>query len=111
MYSIFVTINIKPENVEAFKEASLGDSQGSVRDEPGCFRFDILRDESVATRFYLYEVYRDVEAFEAHMETPHFKRWWETVERMLDDSSSVKMQTVFPSDVGWEKQKPGLLAW
>ena len=45
------------------------------------------------------------------METPHFKRWWETVERMLDDSSSVKMQTVFPSDVGWEKQKPGLLAW
>ena len=39
MHAIFVTINIKPGFREQFKEASLGDSQGSVRDEPGCFRF------------------------------------------------------------------------
>lgn len=112
MYAVFVTINVKPEHLDPFTDASFGDAQGSVRDEPGCFRFDILRDESVATRFYLYEVYRDVEAFEAHMETPHFKHWWETVERMFDgELSSVKMHTVFPSDAGWENQKPGLLAW
>ena len=59
MYSIFVTINIKPEHVEAFKAASLGDAQGSVRDEPGCFRFDINEDVDNASRFYLYEVYRN----------------------------------------------------
>ena len=46
MHAIFVTINIKPGFREQFKEASLGDSQGSVRDEPGCFRFDILEDKT-----------------------------------------------------------------
>ncbi len=112
MYSIFVTINVKLKNLKAFTEASFGDAQGSVRDEPGCFRFDILEDKSIPTRFYLYEVYRDEEAFQAHLETPHYKLWRETVGKMLDDGvESVKMHTVFPSDPGWEKQKSGLLHW
>ncbi len=51
MYSIFVTINVKPEHIEAFKKASLGDSKGSVRDEPGCFRFDIHQDKGISSRF------------------------------------------------------------
>ena len=70
MYSIFVTIDIQPEHVDAFIEASVGDAQGSTRDEPGCFRFDMHQDAENPARFYLYEVYRDVAAFEAHLETP-----------------------------------------
>ena len=38
MYALFVTIKIKPGYAEQFKEASLGDAQGSVRDEAGCGR-------------------------------------------------------------------------
>ena len=37
MYAIFVTVKIKAGFAEQFKQASLGDAQGSVRDEPGCF--------------------------------------------------------------------------
>ena len=112
MYAIFVTINVKPEHVEAFTQASFGDSQGSVRDEPGCFRFDINQDPEIPTRLYLYEVYRDEAAFQAHLEAPHFKKWLSTVETMFDgDRERVVMKTVFPSDEGWEAQKPGLLNW
>ena len=64
MFAIFVTINIKPEHVDAFIEASVGDAEGSTRDEPGCFRFDMLQDPETPTRFYLYEVYRDEAAFQ-----------------------------------------------
>ena len=112
MYAIFVTLDIKPDHVEDFIEASFGDAQGSVRDEPGCFRFDLLRDPEKATRFYLYEVYRDKAAFEAHLETPHFGKWKARVESMFDgEMQRIDMATVFPSDPGWEKQKPGLLDW
>ena len=45
MHSIFVTIRIKPGFAAQFTEASFGDAQGSVRDEPGCFRFDILKKQ------------------------------------------------------------------
>ena len=112
MNAIFVTINVKPEQLDAFTEASFADGQGSVRDEPGCFRFDILRDPGIPNRFYLYEIYRDDAAMDAHLQTPHFKTWMKTVEDMLDGAMEIlPMQTVFPSDAGWEKQKPGLVNW
>ena len=112
MFAIFVTIDIKPDCVEEFTEASFGDAQGSVRDEPGCFRFDILKDIENPNRFYLYEVYTDEAAFEAHQQTPHFNKWFSTVQEMLvGELQIVNMNTVFPSDEGWESQKPALLNW
>ena len=112
MISIFVTIQIKEGTVDAFTEASFGDAQGSVRDEPGCFRFDILQNQEDPNRFHLYEVYADAAALDAHREAPHYKKWRSTVESMFDgDISRVVMSTVFPSDEGWNKQKPNLLNW
>ena len=112
MISIFVTIQIKPGFADQFREASLGDSQGSVRDEPGCFRFDILQDDSDTDRFHLYEVYADQAAIDAHREAPHYKKWRETVQDWFDgEPQRVSMTTVFPSDDGWRKQKPTLLSW
>ena len=113
MHAIFVTINIKPGYREQFKEASLGDSQGSVRDEPGCFRFDILEDKTDPNKFYLYEVYENEEAhMVAHRNAPHYKKWRETVQDWFEgDTVAIPMNTVFPSDEGWKAQKPGLLNW
>jgi autoinducer 2-degrading protein len=112
MFSIFVTINVQAEHIEAFKEASLGDAHGSTRDEPGCFRFDINQDAEIPSRFYLYEVYQDEAAFQAHREQPHFLAWRERTAPWLDGELTKKvMSTVFPSADGWAKQKPGLLNW
>ena len=112
MLSIFVTIQIKPGFRERFMEASLGDSQGSVRDEPGCFRFDILQNDSDPNLFHLYEVYADQAAFDAHREAPHYKKWRSTVlDWFQGEPERVAMTTVFPSDEGWRKQKPHLLDW
>ena len=83
-----------------------------MRDEPGCFRFDILQNQEDPNRFHLYEVYADAAALDAHREAPHYKKWRSTVESMFDgDISRVVMNTVFPSDEGWNKQKPNLLNW
>ena len=57
MHALFVTIKIKPGFAEQFKEASLGDAQGSVRDEPGCVRFDMHQSNDDPNTFHLYEVY------------------------------------------------------
>jgi len=112
MYSIFVTIDVNEADMEAFMQASYGDAEGSVRDEPDCFRFDIHRDVSVQTRFYLYEVYADQAAFERHLETPHFLKWKAEVESMFANEPVIlPMATVFPSDSGWCSQKARLLDW
>ena len=112
MISIFVTIQIRDGFSDQFKEASFGDSQGSVRDEPGCFRFDILQNSEDPNRFHLYEVYEDELALEAHREAPHYKKWRSRVEDWFEgDISRVLMTTIFPSDKGWRDQKPHLLSW
>ena len=112
MISIFVTIQIKSAFNERFREASLGDAQGSVKDEPGCYRFDILQANTNLNRWYLYEVYSDEAALEAHRNAPHYKKWLETVQDWFDgEPQRIVMTTIFPSDDGWQRQKPHLLDW
>ena len=112
MFVLFVTLKIKEQRIEQFREASLGDSEGSVRDESRCFRFDILQNSEKAHTFHHYEVYQDKVAFEEHQKTKHFKKWFASVEPWLDSpATSAAMSTVFPSDKGWKRQKSSLLFW
>ena len=112
MIATFVTIQIKPGFRDRFVEAVFQDGQGAVRDEPGCFRFDVLQDDSDPNRLHLYEVYADQAALEAHREAPHYKKWVSTVADWFDgDRTRIQSTTLFPSDDGWMSQKPGLLSW
>ncbi len=110
MISIFVTVHIKPGHRDAFVEAVLDDARGSVGDEPGCFRFDVLQDESDPNCVHLYEVYQDQAALEAHRQAPHYLKWRSIVGDWFDgESQRVLSSTVFPAEEGWRKQKPTLV--
>jgi autoinducer 2-degrading protein len=69
-----VRIKVKPENVESFLK-KLQDNAQSARKEPGCRHFDVLVDPNDRTHMMLYEIYHDEKAFEAHQQTPHFKKY------------------------------------
>jgi len=60
----------------AFKDqyikGMLENAQESVNDEPVCLRFDVVQDANDENRIWLYEVYKDEAAFQAHTQTPHF---------------------------------------
>lgn len=75
MHAIFVTVKIKPDQRQRFLDVVEDDATSSVRDEPGCLEFQVLQDRADPDTFYLYEVYRDEEAAQAHRRTPHFGRW------------------------------------
>lgn len=67
---------IKPEEVENYKAATLENVRQSVL-EPGILRFEMLQDKEDPTHFSLFEIYRDLEARQSHLETAHFKAWRE----------------------------------
>ena len=73
-FVLVVNIRIKPENVEAFM-SRLAENARNARKEPGCRQFDVLVDPKERTKVMLYEVYDDEAAFEAHQQTPHFKKY------------------------------------
>ena len=74
MYVLVVTIDVKPDQKDSLL-ATLDDARGSVRNEPGCVRFDVIQDEHTENRMYLYEVYADRAAFDAHEASPHTRRY------------------------------------
>jgi autoinducer 2-degrading protein len=75
MLALLVSLKVKPEQRDAFLAAAEDDSICSVRDEAGCFRFDVLADQQDANHFFFYEVYQDDAALTAHTQAPHFARW------------------------------------
>ena len=105
MYVIVAPIQIKEGHREAFIEAMLGDAQGSVKDEPGCLRFDVIQDGADPHRIWLYEVYVDEAAFQAHKRTPHFIKWRDTVKDWFDEGpkgAGAGSSNIWPPDDGWK---------
>ena len=78
MYVVAVTVFVKPEFVEPFKEITL-DNARNTRKEPLNVRFDVLQHEEEPNRFLLYEVYRSKDGVAAHQQTAHYNRWKTTV--------------------------------
>ena len=101
MLVVHVHVSVKPEWVEAFREATLANARQSVQ-EPGIARFDVAQQADDPTRFVLVEVYRTAEATVAHKETRHYQIWRDTVAPMMaGPRSSVKFANVFPVDAEW----------
>ena len=98
MLVVHVHVRVKPEFVEAFRQASLENARASVR-EPGIARFDVAQQTDDPTRFVLVEAYRTPDATTAHKETAHYAVWRDTVAPMMvEPRFSVKYSNVFPSD-------------
>ncbi|HYG53888.1 MAG TPA: putative quinol monooxygenase [Burkholderiales bacterium] len=74
MFVLVVNIRIKPENVDAFM-AKLQENAKAARTEPGCRQFEVLVDPKDRAKILLFEVYNDEAAFEAHQQTPHFRKY------------------------------------
>lgn len=101
MLIVHVHVQVKPECVEAFKQATLANARESVK-EPGIARFDAVQQEDDPTRFVLVEAYRDAQAPAAHKATRHYEVWRDAVAPMMaEPRSSVKFGNVFPDDQGW----------
>ena len=73
--ALMVDVHVPAENRDRLLAVALEDAKCSVRDEPGCHRFDVLVPEGTTDRLALYEIYTDQAALDAHRETPHLKKW------------------------------------
>lgn len=107
MYILMVRLKVKKDRIDDFIAASIGDAEGSVMNEPGCRRFDIIQATDDPTSFAFCEVYNDEDAFKAHAEMPHFKVWQDAVGDMFDGEVGVSFcKPVFPrGDGNWDSYR------
>jgi autoinducer 2-degrading protein len=85
MFSLWVTLEIRPECRQKFLAAIEANAQASVREEEGCYRFDMIELEAPGSnRFAFYELYRDEAAFEVeHKQAPHYLAFKEIAARAV----------------------------
>ena len=83
MFSLVVQMEVRPGRREEFLAGMAANAEASVRDEPGCLRFDICSVDGDEHRFVLYELYTDADAFTAHKASPHFAQWRTVAEQVV----------------------------
>lgn len=72
MFIVAVEFNIKEEHIDAFRDRVLQQAADSLKNEPACHQFDVCVDETEPSKFFLYEVYDDEAAFDAHRKMDYF---------------------------------------
>ncbi len=98
MYVVCVHVTVEPDHVDAFVAATLENARATRR-EPGNLRFDVLRAREEPNKFMLYEVYRDESGMAAHKKTPHYAKWAEIANPIMQQKRvGVKYDALFPED-------------
>ena len=85
MYIVTVEFTLEPDQVAAFMPLMVENARASCDREPGCRQFDVCVDPQAPHIVFLYEVYDDRAAFDAHLATAHFKTFDAAVRDMVAD--------------------------
>lgn len=80
-FVVTVDFKLKPGVMKRFRALMDRNAIDSCAHEPGCRRFDVMVPEEDSDCIFLYEIYDDRAAFEAHLKTAHF----DTFNRESDD--------------------------
>ena len=105
MYTIMASMQIKEGHREEFIKALLDDVHGCLNDEPGCLRFDVIQDGAEPNKIWVYEVYKDEAAFEAHLQAPHLLKYQGIVKDWRDEGRQGTARgsyNIWPPDKEWK---------
>lgn len=90
-------LEIDPAQLESFKSAIKEGIETAVRVEPGVLALYAVSEKNNPTRIRVFEIYTDADAYKAHLETPHFKKFRAATEKMI---SSRKLLDTVPIVLG-----------
>ena len=83
MYVVTVEFTIDPACWDDFIPLMLENAARSRNDEPGCRQFDVCTDAMRSGLVFLYELYDDAAAFDAHLDTKHYRSFAEATKAMV----------------------------
>ena len=95
-------ITVDPAQLDKYQAALKEQMTTAMAVEPGVLSYYAVSDKKDATHITIFEIYADSTAYQAHIQTPHFKKYKETVKNM------VKALYLEDVDVIGIAKKPGM---
>ena len=68
-------LHIDPSQLEDYKSALRDEIEASIRLEPGVLTLYAVSVKGDPAQIRIFEMYSDAAAYEAHLQTPHFKKY------------------------------------
>ena len=90
-------IVVDPAQLDSYKSAVAEQIEAAIRLEPGVQVLYSVSSKDDPSRITVFEIYRDREAYLAHLQAPHFLKYKATVEKMV---KSLKLIPVDPVVLG-----------
>ena len=92
-YVRLAEIEIDPAQLEPYKAAVKEQIEAAVRLEPGVLALYSVTDKENPAHIFVFEMYADVDAYKAHLETAHFKKYKAITQNMV---KSLKLRDTIP---------------
>ena len=90
-------IEIDPAQLDAYRAAVQEQIDAAIRKESGVLVLYAVSEKDNPTHVRVFEIYRDRNAYEAHLASDHFKKYKTTVEKMV---KSLKLIQATPIMLG-----------
>ena len=87
-------IGIKPEYLDEYLSILKEESKASMELESGVISIYPMYQKGNPTEIKILEIYADKEAYESHLETPHFKHYKTTTLKMVNSLKLIEMNAI-----------------
>jgi quinol monooxygenase YgiN len=94
-------IEIDPAQLETYTTAVKEQVEAALRLEPGVLALYSVADKENPAHVTVFEIYADAAAYEAHLETAHFKNYKITTQPMV---KSLKLRETVPILLGVKRK-------
>jgi quinol monooxygenase YgiN len=88
-------LTIDAAQLENYKAALKEEIETSVRIEAGVLALYAVSEKNNPTHITVFEIYADTNAYNAHLETPHFKKYKTTTQEMVKALELVETVPIF----------------
>ena len=83
-----------PQHLEAYKAALKEEIEDSIRLEPGVLALRAVSEKENPTRITIMEIYASVDAYKAHIASPHFQKYKVGTEHMVKSLELVEVDPI-----------------
>lgn len=87
-------LEIHAEHLESYKAALKEEIEASIRVEPGVLALRAVSEKDKPTRITIMEIYASVDAYKAHIATPHFQKYKVSTEHMVKSLELVDVDPI-----------------
>lgn len=87
-------IEVYPEYIESYKEILNEEATASVKIEPGVIAIFPMYEKQNPTQIRIMEIYANKEAYEAHLQTPHFIKYKTSTQKMVKSLKLIDMDAL-----------------